>query len=999
MSEENNRYSMMGLLKQDQLAALYHEGGWHQFANLQQAMSKMEKRENGDGDKHSIPDVYGRPFQLWVSLEAMMNKTATKEYLLTREIKTWRGIITAIALQKFLHLQLACNIVNYTQTGNAFDEALKYPPHTSGTSYKASWNQLLFHILTLEGDNKNQPSDIALFSPMTLIYPVADLESKMPHVKNLKWFDYDEKKFVNPPDVLNLTEKMIVCYWIDALNDLLKKQNMQVIQYHLNAYKDELINGLNGVNYTTKSCFKLMKINQEIGFNLSSTDPVIDMVLNTTVKLEFLFDQFQWIDYDELFADQLYYTVKPENPFAGCAFSDKHKIGNKEAWYALLPLGKKLGQLLNRKSIDQLIHVFKMYKDSEIKKDLEYIQVNLNLSNISNQYIDAEKKYYINNGSLDTLEEKRSFPTIGLWPAKKEQNIGKSYIYIEGLKERSIELNCDKVIKGSNPHVNSVEGFPKAISLKSNIGKRQFDIGMILPEYKQSTNVNKAVVNAVVGIDFGTSGTTVYARIYGENKIVQVVIQRDLSLLLTRTGNKDPNHIDNLTSQKMIDQYFIANNPEDEKLSSIYRRTSENPLQTVEPILDGIIYQAKGNELIEYSGYFMPDIKWENPNNGAYYKAFIQELCIHIWNVLRNEHVTSITWKYALPLSMANCNLFHAMWQNDILGFLQNNILGCNHAIGIGKHSESEAASLYFLSSEELRQVNADKGYMVIDIGGGSTDIAVWQRREGEKEVSMVAQTSVPVAGRMLFTRWIAINSNEISEQVFVNENPIREELKKLNKLSEDTSIANAVIERMVNYNNEKIMTAYCQNSSWARRLKAQLEFGVALLFFSLGSLTGYLRQQKKLALLDDKGYFSIALCGNGSKILDWMKMKSSYPELHQMFREGVASRGMAHELKDTKIIKSKNPKKEVALGLVIPNVYNLNSCESVTEEISKDQALCWNKAFAAAYERVFQYHVEIDENEIIDILTKIDKKMDVCNFFLNVMYGRYYIKIVKRLR
>ena len=105
MSEENNRYSMMGLLKQDQLAALYHEGGWHQFANLQQAMSKMEKRENGDGDKHSIPDVYGRPFQLWVSLEAMMNKTATKEYLLTREIKTWRGIITAIALQKFLHLQ------------------------------------------------------------------------------------------------------------------------------------------------------------------------------------------------------------------------------------------------------------------------------------------------------------------------------------------------------------------------------------------------------------------------------------------------------------------------------------------------------------------------------------------------------------------------------------------------------------------------------------------------------------------------------------------------------------------------------------------------------------------------------------------------------------------------------------------------------------------------------------------------------------------------------
>ena len=33
MSEENNRYSMMGLLKQDQLAALYHENTHTAFSS------------------------------------------------------------------------------------------------------------------------------------------------------------------------------------------------------------------------------------------------------------------------------------------------------------------------------------------------------------------------------------------------------------------------------------------------------------------------------------------------------------------------------------------------------------------------------------------------------------------------------------------------------------------------------------------------------------------------------------------------------------------------------------------------------------------------------------------------------------------------------------------------------------------------------------------------------------------------------------------------------
>lgn len=993
MQNDNEYYSMMGLLKEDSLRTIFREGKWYQFKNLQEVIKLMEKRENGDEDKHSIPDVYGRALQLRISMETLMNRSAeVKKYLITKEILVWRGIITVVALQNFLHLKMKVDIVKYDQAGNAFDKALKYPPKTDGLNDVLSWGDRIFHIITLKGDKEEDYSDIAMFSPMTLFYPVADVEAKMPGVGELKWFDRAKGKFVNPTDKLSKTEKMIVCFWINKLKAVLENDGLQIIRYHLDAYEEELKEGLVGEKLAEKKCFKLVDIDDTIKRRLNH--PVINMILNTTVTIIYRFEQQDVIYYDELFADQLYYTRKPDNPFNECSFKESHKIAETRNWYAFLPLGKRVGEISDRKIINDLIHNFKMSAYYNINGDMEYVQVSLHLSNISESNVDAEKRYYLGNESDNIVEETEEFPTIALWPKKNTQKIWTSYIYITGGKSGKIELNFKGAVKGSNPNVRAIHNFPKVISLKRSIGGKEYDIGMILPEYEENVEKNSALVTAIVGIDFGTSGTTIFSKIRDENIIFPISIQGDTSVLLTKAGG---------SSLAMMSQYFVASEGGEKELSSVYHRASEELLDTVDPIIDGIIYQAQGNEMIERSKQFMPDIKWENPNNGAYYKAFIEELCMHIWGVLRNKYVSAIEWRYALPLSIENSNLFHKLWEEDINKFLKENIKINSHAIVEKKRTESEAVSLYFLTAEELQFVNADKGYMVVDIGGGSTDIAVWQKQQHDSRVSMVAQTSIPVAGRCLFTRWIALSLQQIAEQVFANENPIKSELIQLKELGVENSIVIAAVERIVNYNSDRIMKAYIQGGAWAEKLKNQLEFGVSLLFFSLGSLVGKLQGISKLHTDSVNGNFSIALGGNGSKILDWLKMRSDYPELLQMFQAGIETRKTADNSYNPQIIKSKNPKKEVAIGLVQEAWDGWDGVKGIAvgieDDITDDLAIEWNNSFIDEYNKLFHKIFAIEEDEILNLMTRINRKTDVCNFFMGDMYAKYYMNRIKELQ
>lgn len=982
---ENNRtyYSMMGLVREDMLESIYQKGAWYRFRNLQDVLEKMEDCEVGNEDKHSIPDVYGRPIQLQITMKNMRNQSDREHtYILSKEILRWRGILTIIALQNFLDLGVKMDIEEYREEGSAFDEALRHAPESDILQNEKSWSSRYFHIVRLKGDERNDYADIAMFSPLTVYFPVPALEDKMPKVEKISWFDFEKKRFVNPVLELSESEKMVVYFWLDYLGKTLvhegSSDTVQTITYHLTAYKNELRESMDRKENPLRKCFELIQIDQQ--FKHNSNNSSINQLFNTTVQVYVNLGSLGKIDYKDLFAEQLYYVEKDKNPFERCRFAGMHKVDETNNWYTFIPFGKKVADICNPEVIGNLMDCFEM-KAVHKENKVESIQVRLLLSRFSEDNIDAERVYYFNKNEV--VRESEDFPVIAMWPPVNMTEWKKYYLYIEGGKNGKIDINLKDMKNGNNRYVHSVEYFPAAVPLqrKQRNNKKVYSIGVIFPNYIEEKEEESANIVASVGIDFGTSGTTVYARINSEEDIFPVTIGKDSPALLTSAENTD---------QIMMSQYFVVENKEQERFYSIYRRASETLIKEVQPILDGVIYQAHENEMIEESNYFMPDIKWENPNNGAYYEAFIEELCMRIWRELRGRHITSIEWKYALPRSLGNSSSFHAMWNGPIKDFLDHNIQ-IHHAISKRKYTESEAASIYFLNHNEMEQVNIDKGYMVVDIGGGSTDIAVWQKRQGETKISMLMQTSVPVAGRHLFIGWVAVNLHEISEQVFVNNTELKQELERVRR-SCDFKMRNAILERVVNYNNREIMKSYEQDPDWSIRLQRQLEFGVALLFFSLGSLAGYMQQKNVLWISSESGNFSIALGGNGSKILNWLKMDDSYSCLLEMFKEGIKSRRMDNKLYKPRIIRSGNPKKEVACGLVQKERKEFEIIDAdLEEEITDEMAIAWNRTFINKYNRLFDRKLSIQEDDIRNLMSKSDRKKDVCNFFMNDMYINYY--------
>lgn len=1002
MSDNNKSdyFSMMGLLNKDSLAGIYEEGKWHNFESLDSVLNIMEKNENGEEDKHSIPDVYGRAIQYKITFESARRKNAgVRTGFYPREILEWRGIITAIALKDFLDLKMKIDIVQYGDIQQAFDKALKYPPAPELFKEKDYWKEGEFHILTLQGDNEASATDIAMFSQLTVFCPTADLRIKMPKVKKLTWFDYKEKRFLDPAQVLTSTESMIVYFWAENFKKVLVKQGeaANTLLYHLNEYIEELGKKFDMQDNLKKKCFELTEYDNSYKQRMINYD--INEVINKTVKLRADFGNGCKVDYKDFFAEQIYYTKASQTPFALSSFGDNYKIHNtgdteneKDIWYAFIPLGKKAVDACDILTVHQLAQNMIMQAEYKTNKTLKYIQVTLHLSHISNQYVDAQKEYYPDD-ALEVVEESEgAFPVISLWPPCYMQSCDTYYIYLdESDADGKIEVALSNMEEGTNVFVKAVKEYPRAISLQRT---KEFgiphDIGVVVPEYVPASPKGTVPMSAVVGIDFGTSGTTVYARISGKTASL-IKIWEDHSVLLTQADDD---------ARAYLSQRFITiDNPEQtrNKLYSVYRRTSDELLDKVTPILDGVIYQAGEMEMIEDSERYMPDIKWDSTKTGAYFEAFIKELCMHIWMELRKSFVTTIEWRYAFPSSLWNINLYRNIWNKNILNFLNQNIKGVTHNIGKTDYTESEASSMYFQKSNQIKMVNVDKGYIVVDIGGGSTDIAVWQRQGQDRDATLVAQTSVPVAGRMLFTRLIALNLKSIKDYVFNND----DELGELQKLSEEGKyeIVNAIIEKIIHVKSDTIQRAYWQDNQWSADLKYQIEFGIAMLFFALGNFVGHLQKIGALEVQGREGSFSISVSGNGSKILDWVVNDEDYAKLLSIFEEGIKSRKISFEPYSPRIIKSSAPKQEVALGLLQDKGNTWRDKKNViTETISDEQAIILNNEFMDKYSKIFGRNVYgNNENDIRALMAGKNREMDICNFFMSNLYAKYYCDRITR--
>ena len=210
---------------------------WKSVQNISDVLEKAPVNA-GKGDECSIPDVYGKAIQFHLALKQDYNGQENE-----RVVNTWRGLITLLALQKYYDLPLVWESVPMPPDKNLFCDSLKFvPEHFSiFTAPVQQWDGKTFHVLTWKKSG-SVSEDLFLYSPATLVYPVADCLSVFSQFPEIKWFD-QKNGFIAPESVLGESDKKIVAYWLKQSIDLIRKSagrdnlSRQMVLGHLNRYR------------------------------------------------------------------------------------------------------------------------------------------------------------------------------------------------------------------------------------------------------------------------------------------------------------------------------------------------------------------------------------------------------------------------------------------------------------------------------------------------------------------------------------------------------------------------------------------------------------------------------------------------------------------------------------------------------------------------------------------------------------------------------------------
>lgn len=922
---------------------------WKKYGNPLDAVGDMPI-EGIPEDKHSIPDVYGKAIQLYFALKESYDHSEQP----MEEVLLWRGLLALLALKDYLDFPLNWEKVSLQKDRSAFSSALQYVPQNFAVfpqNSQAAWNGSDFCVLTW-GKEHEKKEDLLLYSPATLVYPVAAWRNIFSRLPGIRWFDREARRFADPVGVLEEHEKKIVFYWLQEMRRNVLQQSGEaatVVLHHLNNYITDL-----KINLTP--CEARCMDWAEIEGSGECADAVGH--LRQSVRVRLYFGKNEPFPANRFFAEQLCcFKIGDKNPFSRCADSERYAIQNGDNLYALLPLHSSLRKYCLSHKLAGGVHMKRVTRNGQA-----FIRVGVKMPDTMYGALDLIKEYPLYDKEPDDVplqkdiavlcpSEDGKLPIIAIWPGKICKAWKKYYVFLEDpySMNSSLEIGEAGSCAGGNSYAAQVSYMPEAIPIEKAAKKQRISIGMLTLPVSPIPD-GAAAVSADVAVDFGTSSTRVFYKISGQAEKCELHIMEDSPLIVM--GGRE--------TWNVMRTNFVAPSPEgvaapsEENLFSIYRRSTSDPMSKAEPILDGVIYRAEKSENVESYSYFMPDLKWGVCNNRTYFEAFIKQLCVHVMVILyKTQSVTHITWKYALPESMLDLdqNAMAEAW-TKIHGYLTDMAGSIQNTLAPRYIMESEAASRYFLFDKD-GVANTEKGYLVADIGGGSSDIALWQ---GNAETNVMKwHSSVNIAGRRMFTQWIGLYLVHLSGMVN------SEDLKAMVGAAFSSQISpemrTALVERILNQYERDLKNAYDeeiknQPAGWGTALCAKINLGVSMLMFAMGCQTGRLIHDGALAVPDGEGSFVIAVGGNGSKMLDWTRCRNGVWEF--FFRKGAEfAKGPIDST--VEIQKSGDPKAEVAKGLLDTHTITAEASQTRSgEELSVPDCLEAVKQFQKAYNQKF---------------------------------------------
>lgn len=497
--------------------------------------------------------------------------------------------------------------------------------------------------------------------------------------------------------------------------------------------------------------------------------------------------------------------------------------------------------------------------------------------------------------------------------------------WAQGLAER-----INKVIEkqrlseqgGAYSELFYLSDIPEAILCQANLtdregqGQSKHELGLLLiPGEKIPELAYPDLWH--VGVDFGSTNTSVYYHSSRQARILPISFGTHVVSLFTRmltTKEAVYYHELQFLPVQQIQTPFLTI-LEERKLSNITRR----PLWT-----DRISYvrdiETAINRWRDSNWQF--NLKWDHTEAGRRrVHVFLSQVILQTLAEAQSQGVrpTDIKWSFSWPeeaLSSEQRGTFQRICIDALQTAIDPQRIYTVPANAIGRFAaESVCTALYF---HDKKQAYNAESVLTIDIGGGTTDISVWQNK------TLIWRTSLRLAGQHILVEFLSLNPRLLEELQRNEPDLLKGVLDGILQLPYDAPDRNNAIEILVNsewYQRslQHLHFISGENKTRIPGLVRITEFALAGIFYYIGRVISYLgngehfENRRPRFNFDLAERFYICIGGKGSLLIQELVDEDSRDKLLEIFQNAANL-----EKKPQPLELSDSPKSEVAYGLLV---------------------------------------------------------------------------------
>lgn len=320
--------------------------------------------------------------------------------------------------------------------------------------------------------------------------------------------------------------------------------------------------------------------------------------------------------------------------------------------------------------------------------------------------------------------------------------------------------------------------------------------------------------------------------------------------------------------------------------------------------------------IVSQSGDLIFDIKWRRED---YIRNLTRRFLRQVMMMASAELVGAgiapgaIKFKFSFPQAFSRDERDHFKdyvqnaWR-DLFGDLPN--IGLEPGPRIAFETEGEAAARYFKKDEEQKQTSVGNLLLMLDIGGGTTDIAIWHKE------NLRWRGSYRVAGGDFFTRFLANNIDILSK---INFDEAAEFVKGSTRGEVDAArfVELFVSDSRFADNFNRSYPGFAQGAE-GQALRLCASVALAGLLHYMGLVIRHLVDDAQITE-EEVVHLAIALGGRGSAFFRQLHRGGDEDSnLARLCGVLYAAAGYNPETARPTITFSKMPKHEVARGLLI---------------------------------------------------------------------------------